>query len=161
MSAATRSAIDVDALVAIDVHTHVLTSIHGSGHAYGTAEGSLADTFGGVTPLTLPEMADYYRERKMAAVVFIVDQMDEELPVSNDELLALAAEHRDVIIPFASVDPRRGAEGVARRRVGKGHRLRDRRGRGQSAREGRRGAVGARRARLGSLARPRRDPDGQ
>jgi predicted TIM-barrel fold metal-dependent hydrolase len=113
LSAPARSAIDVDALVAIDVHTHVLTSIHGGGHAYGTVEGSLADTFGGVTPMTLPEMADYYRDRKMAAVVFMVDKMDEELPVSNDELLALAAEHRDVIIPFASVDPRRGAEGVA------------------------------------------------
>jgi predicted TIM-barrel fold metal-dependent hydrolase len=58
-------------------------------------------------------MADFYRERQMACVVFIVDQMDETLPVDNDEVLALAAEHADVIIPFASVDPRRGAEGVA------------------------------------------------
>ena len=113
------TAIDVDALVAIDVHTHVMSSVHGAGHAYGTAEGSLADTFGGVTPMTLPQMADYYRERRMAAVVFIVDQMDETLPVANEEVLELAAEHRDVIIPFASVDPRRGPAGVelARRLV--------------------------------------------
>jgi uncharacterized protein len=113
VSATAKPAIDVDTLVAIDVHTHVLTSVEGRVHPAGSIEGSLGDTFAGVAPMSLPQMADFYRERKMAAVVFIVDQKDLELPVDNDEVLRLAAEHADAIIPFASVDPRRGAAGVS------------------------------------------------
>jgi predicted TIM-barrel fold metal-dependent hydrolase len=71
---------------------------------------------------SLPELAEYYRERKMAAVAFGVDsisQTGEELVPTNEEVAELAAEHPDVIIPFASIDPARGAAGVkaARRLV--------------------------------------------
>ncbi|HEV7870033.1 MAG: putative Amidohydrolase [Modestobacter sp.] len=110
---------DVDALVAIDVHTHVHRSARGAEH---TAEGSgsieaLGEYFGhgGMPTYTVPELAAHYRERKMAAVVFGVDgytTSGEEPVPSNEEVAELAAENADVLIPFASIDPGRGAAGV-------------------------------------------------
>jgi hypothetical protein len=68
---------------------------------------------------TVPSIAEYYRSRRMAAVVFGVDTVaDGAAPgkPSNEEIAELAAEHADVLIPFASVDPARGADAVARAR---------------------------------------------
>jgi uncharacterized protein len=68
---------------------------------------------------TVPSIAEYYRSRRMAAVVFGVDTVaDGDSPgkPSNEEIAELAAEHADVLIPFASVDPARGADAVARAR---------------------------------------------
>jgi predicted TIM-barrel fold metal-dependent hydrolase len=64
---------------------------------------------------TVPELAAYYRERNMAAVVFGVDgytTSGEEPVPCNEEVAELAAENADVLIPFASIDPGRGAAGV-------------------------------------------------
>jgi predicted TIM-barrel fold metal-dependent hydrolase len=71
--------------------------------------------FGNVdVPDTLDGMAAYYRERRMAAVVFSVDVKGEEgVHVTNDDVLAFAARNEDVVIPFVSVDPMRGAVAVA------------------------------------------------
>jgi predicted TIM-barrel fold metal-dependent hydrolase len=110
---------NVDDLVAIDVHTHVHRSARG---AAATAEGegaieALGEYFGqgGMRTYTVPELAAYYRERNMAAVVFGVDDYttsgDDPVP-SNEEVAELAAENADVLIPFASIDPGRGAAGV-------------------------------------------------
>ncbi|MCU1662295.1 MAG: 4-hydroxyphenyl-beta-ketoacyl-CoA hydrolase [Pseudonocardia sp.] len=97
-------AIDVDALVAIDVHTHAEVSAAAHGSLSPELLGASAEYFGAHDHRqpTIPEMAAYYRERRMAAVVFTVD-----------------AEHADVLIPFASVDPWKGRAGVreARRLV--------------------------------------------
>ncbi|MGY1712754.1 amidohydrolase family protein [Geodermatophilus sp. SYSU D00758] len=106
---------DVDALVAIDVHTHVHRSVRGEAHAGGAED--MGEYFGiGTMPrYTVPELAQYYRERRMAAVVFGVDsvsQTGEEMVPTNEEVAELAAEHADVLIPFASIDPHRGAAGV-------------------------------------------------
>lgn len=103
-------------MVAIDVHTHVLASVTGSSTESGGGAGDLAHVFGHMPELTVPELADYYRSRKMAAVVFTVDspvRSGRESRVSNEEIADQAAEHSDVLIPFASVDPGRGAAGVA------------------------------------------------
>jgi predicted TIM-barrel fold metal-dependent hydrolase len=65
---------------------------------------------------SVPELADYYRQRGMAAITFTVDSVSQsgEDPVpDNFEIAELAAEHADVLIPFASIDPHRGAAGVA------------------------------------------------
>src|SRR5918912_244549 len=62
--------------------------------------------------LSVPELAAYYRERKMAAVCFMVDSVRWGGPVTNEEILERAADERDVLIPFVSIDPHRGAEGV-------------------------------------------------
>jgi predicted TIM-barrel fold metal-dependent hydrolase len=112
------SGIDVDQLVAIDVHTHVQLSVSDSPQESG-GEGfaAMAEYFkaGKVTRFSVPMLAEYYRERRMAAVVFTVDSVhltgkDPHPP--NEEIAEQAAEHGDVLIPFASVDPHRGAEGV-------------------------------------------------
>jgi uncharacterized protein len=112
---------DISRLTAIDVHTHVLASVMDEERS-GTEAGSLAKVFGAIPELTVPELAEYYRERAMAAVVFTVDSVTRtgrEARVSNEEIAEQAAEHPDTLIPFASVDPGRGAAGVrmARRLV--------------------------------------------
>jgi len=61
----------------------------------------------------VPEMAEMYRKLKMAFVVFTVDGIHEKRKITNEEIAELAHKHSDVAIPFASVDPHRGAEGVA------------------------------------------------
>ena len=69
------TAIDVDRLTAIDVHTHAERN-HGEAQDPVTDEllGAAAEYFGAapVQP-TAQEVADYYRERDMVAVVFTVD----------------------------------------------------------------------------------------
>ncbi|WP_244460179.1 hypothetical protein [Microbispora triticiradicis] len=64
---------DVEELVAIDVHTHA--EVSAGGHASLSAElfGASERYFKEHPRPTIPEMAAYYRERKMAAVVFTVD----------------------------------------------------------------------------------------
>jgi hypothetical protein len=108
--------LDVDQLVAIDVHTHAERNA-GEPHDPVTAEllGAAARYFGGSPPQpTAQEVADYYRERRMAAVIFNVD--DEagmgRPRLGNDEVLAAAEANPDVLIPFASVDPHKGKLGV-------------------------------------------------
>ena len=103
--------IDVDALVAIDAHVHVETDPSGrtalpprlaeAAQAYFRADGVTPDVDG---------IAAYYRERRMAAVIFTVDartQLGHD-PIPSAEIVDRAADHADVLIPFASVDPRRG-----------------------------------------------------
>ncbi len=109
---------DVSRLTAIDVHTHVLASVAEEERS-GSAAAALAGTFGSIPELTVPELAAYYRERSMAAVVFTVDSVTrtgQEPRVSNEEIAEQAAEYPDTLIPFASVDPGRGAAAVRRAR---------------------------------------------
>jgi predicted TIM-barrel fold metal-dependent hydrolase len=110
------SGIDLDQIVAIDVHTHVHRSVD---HAPADHAGneSMGEYFGiGTMPMyNIPELAAYYRERKMAAVVFTVDTVSQsgvDPEPSNEEIARLAAENSDVLIPFASIDPARGKAGV-------------------------------------------------
>jgi predicted TIM-barrel fold metal-dependent hydrolase len=107
--------LDPDRLAAIDVHAHVLTSTAGRSITGGSAQDAVAGYFGRMERPTLPEVAAYYRERRMACVAFTVDDLafsGEEPVVSNEEVAELAAQHADVVIPFASVDPHRGRAGV-------------------------------------------------
>jgi uncharacterized protein len=104
--------LDRSDVVAIDVHTHVQRSTRGGEFAPGSPEHAVAEVFGSELFLSVPELADYYRERKMMCVAFMVDQKRWPGPVTNEEVLELAVEHDDVVIPFASIDPTRGAEAV-------------------------------------------------
>jgi predicted TIM-barrel fold metal-dependent hydrolase len=54
----------------------------------------------------------------MAAVVFTVDASTAtgHATISSEEIATQAAEHSDVLIPFGSVDPLRGADAVAQAR---------------------------------------------
>ncbi|MEV1286536.1 amidohydrolase family protein [Micromonospora sp. NPDC049679] len=119
------SRLDVDALTAIDVHTHVHRSVRAGAGTEGLDDmlSSMSDYFGsgGVPGYTVPQIAAYYRERRMGCVVFGVDSAadGDEMEPTNEEVAELAAENADVVIPFASIDPARGAAGVraARRLV--------------------------------------------
>ena len=114
LSPAALPFIRTEGLVAIDVHTHAHASV--SGAVSAEAFDAMAAYFGNdAQPFTVAAMADYYRQRNMAFVVFTVDAISvtghEPVP-SNDEIARLAAEHADVAIPFASIDPARGKAGV-------------------------------------------------
>jgi predicted TIM-barrel fold metal-dependent hydrolase len=102
--------IDVDAVKAIDVHTHVEVSREGHDPIPPKLREASQKYFrdGGGTP-TIDDVGAYYRERGMAAVVFMVDWESQSgrPPVSNEEVLEGAADYPDVLIPFASVDPAR------------------------------------------------------
>ncbi|MEU5579147.1 amidohydrolase family protein [Streptomyces huasconensis] len=112
---------DLSELTAIDVHTHA--EVSSRGHAslapdLDAAAGAYFKVEGRTRKPTLQEMAAYYRERKMAAVVFTVDAESATgtPPVPNEEVAEAAAAHPDVFIPFASIDPFRGRAGVRQAR---------------------------------------------
>lgn len=100
--------IDPDAIEAIDVHVHA--EVSASGHdpvPPELREASKRYFRGGGGQPTAEDVAAYYRERKMACVIFTVDWESQSgrAPVSNDEILEVAAANPDVLIPFAGVDP--------------------------------------------------------
>jgi len=107
---------NIENLVAIDVHTHAETSTR---LAPDEAAKESLEARGryfryAVQHPTIAQMAAYYRERRMAFVVFTVDHergMGIQR-ISNEEVAESAHEHADVAIPFASVDPARGRMGV-------------------------------------------------
>jgi predicted TIM-barrel fold metal-dependent hydrolase len=108
--------INVDSLVAVDVHTHAEVSSRDREDATARAFQDAAQKyFKHDQPRpTIPEIAAYYRERKIACVIFSVDahRVRGLKAVSNEEVAELAAENDDIMIPFASIDPGRGEEGV-------------------------------------------------
>jgi predicted TIM-barrel fold metal-dependent hydrolase len=108
---------NADALAAIDVHVHVNASLSRRGFPEGSPEAAVAQVFGSELLLNVPELADYYRERRMAAVCFMVDTVRWGGAVSNEEILRLAAEHDDVLIPFVSIDPHREDAALQARRL--------------------------------------------
>ncbi len=105
--------IDLSSVIAIDVHVH--TERSRSGHDPMPAELREAaaryfgNAFTGEALPTIDDVAAYYRERGLAAVVFTVDWELESgrAPIPNEEIAAGARENADVLIPFASVDPAR------------------------------------------------------
>lgn len=105
---------DIDKLIAIDVHTHVETSIRNPQPASVFQEAARQYFKHDNTQPNVHELAAYYRERRIGCVVFPVDGKHARgiEPVSNEEVAELAAEHSDIMMPFASVDPARGAAGV-------------------------------------------------
>ncbi|HTX01678.1 MAG TPA: amidohydrolase family protein [Acidimicrobiales bacterium] len=105
------SPIDVASIRAIDMHTHVHASVEASERSSPHLEAMSAYFRSEVVAATVPALAEYYRARQMACVAFTVDATSatgEGPSVSNEEIAALAAEHSDVVIPFASLDPHRG-----------------------------------------------------
>ncbi|MFF5297476.1 4-hydroxyphenyl-beta-ketoacyl-CoA hydrolase [Paractinoplanes globisporus] len=120
---------DLGAIVAIDVHTHaevgrgghtsLSSQLLAASEAYFKAHGHRQPT--------VDEMAAYYRERRMAAVVFTVDaeHATGHAPIPNEEVAASCAAHPDVLIPFASIDPHRGrAAAIEARRLVREHGVR-------------------------------------
>jgi predicted TIM-barrel fold metal-dependent hydrolase len=105
---------DLENLVAIDVHTHAWKSALQVEDAATESQEAMGRYFR-YQPQhqTVPEMAAMYRRLRMAFVVFTVDgEKGASRRVTNEEIAELAHQHADVAIPFASVNPHRGAEGV-------------------------------------------------
>ncbi len=98
----------VHSFAAIDVHVH-LEPVEGN-----TVDAAAKKFFGDSgAPRDRKGLADYYRSRKIAFVIFAVDERLTGKPrVSNEEVVQFANENSDIAIPFASIDPRRGAEGM-------------------------------------------------
>lgn len=99
----------VESLAAIDMHVHLEPEednlIDSAAKKYFGDSGAPRDHKG---------MAEYYRSRKIGFVVFTVDEKLTGKPfLSNDAVLRFAAQNADIAIPFISIDPHRGAEGVA------------------------------------------------
>ncbi len=105
---------DLERLIAIDVHTHAWKSALTVDDAPTESQEAMGRYFR-YTPQhqTVPEMAEMYRKLKMAFVVFTVDgEKGASRRITNEEIAELAHAHADVAIPFASVNPHRGAAGV-------------------------------------------------
>jgi len=106
---------DLESLVAIDVHTHAWKSaLQVGNNAAADEEKAAMGRYFRYQPQhsTVPEMAEYYRKLKMAFVVFTVDKKNDKRRITNEEIAELAAKNSDVAIPFASIDPARGKTGV-------------------------------------------------
>lgn len=99
----------------IDCHVHVELGPDGSDQLSPELRAAAMRYFRGAASLpTVDEIASYYRQRRIMAVVFGVDtELTTGQPrIPNEFIIEGAARHSDVLIPFASIDPRRGAEGV-------------------------------------------------
>jgi len=105
--------VDLKNLVAIDVHTHAWKSALQVDDKPTEQQEAMGRYFR-YQPQhqTVPEMAELYRKLKMAFVVFTVDSPREARKITNEEIAELAQQHGDVAIPFASINPHRGEEGV-------------------------------------------------
>src|ERR1700732_69536 len=109
---------DPSALQGIDVHVHVESDGRGqlslddellaASAKYFKADNDRAPT--------VEQIADYYRPRQLAAVVFTVDAgtATGHPGLSSEEVADRAAAHPDVLIPFGSVDPLAGEAAVRR-----------------------------------------------
>src|SRR5688572_32742027 len=114
---------NLDNIVAIDIHTHAEgpCGTHTWEDGAELREGMKAYFKQDLWAPTIPEIADYYRQRKIALVIFQVD-CEHHLGIrrySNEEVARLANENSDIMIPFASIDPHKGKLGAreARRLV--------------------------------------------
>jgi predicted TIM-barrel fold metal-dependent hydrolase len=114
-----RSAgIDAVRLTAFDVHVHLEVEDP------STADTAARKYFGDSgAPRDPKGLAEYYRSRRMAFVVFTVDErISGRRQASNDDVLRFTADNADVALAFVSLDPTRGPEAVreARRLVATG-----------------------------------------
>ncbi len=104
-----------DQLVAIDFHTHAETSCWNPFDNYGEEFDRAADKyFRSSRRPTIQESIDYYRELKIAFVMFTVDseaQMGRRR-IPNEEIAQAALDNPDIMMAFASIDPHKGKMGA-------------------------------------------------
>jgi uncharacterized protein len=106
---------NVNDLVAIDVHTHAEVSCRQPTDAFWRPYEDAANKYfkAGKRP-TIAETIAYYRERKIGLVMFTVDSEFEigAKRISNEEVAEAAAANADIMMAFASIDPHKGKMGV-------------------------------------------------
>lgn len=113
-------AIDLAGIIAIDTHVHVEIDSHGhQALPQVLLDASAAYFRSGERTPSLEAIAEQYRARKMAAVVFTVDAGTRlgHPAIASEEVAEVAARHNDVLIPFGSVDPLTGPVAVERARM--------------------------------------------
>src|SRR3954470_14144645 len=104
----TNLRIDADSLAAIDVHVHLEhpgdSDTQDAAKKYFKDDGVRRDAAG---------LAEYYRSRKMACVIFTVDDtLSGVRRLSSDAVVEFARPTPDIAIPLASLNPNRGADAV-------------------------------------------------
>jgi len=110
---------NVEELVAIDVHTHAEVSCREpEDEAWREYEEAASRYFKTDKRPTIAETVSYYRERKIGLVMFTVDSEAEMgvRRVSNEEVIDAARENPDIMVAFASIDPHKGKLGVRKAR---------------------------------------------
>lgn len=109
---------DLDEIEAIDCHVHVELGPDGEDQLSPELRRAAMRYFRGSELPTIDEIAAHYRQRRMLAVVFAVDSAltTGQPRIPSEFVVERAAAHPDVLIPFASIDPRRGGEGLAEMR---------------------------------------------
>lgn len=110
--------IDLDSVRAIDIHVHVEKDDHGHISVNDDILAASEKYFGAEvnrTP-TVADIAAYYRERNMAAVVFTVDATTamRHDALSSEEIADNVAKFDDTLIAFGSVDPLQGDAAIER-----------------------------------------------
>lgn len=111
-----RPNIDLKNLVALDFHTHAHVASRSPRDpcVVQMEEGMSAYFKAAPQAVSMPDIARYYRERHMAAVIFPVDAEANlgHWRVPSDEVAECCAENNDALIPFASIDPAKGKLGA-------------------------------------------------
>lgn len=111
---------DPNTVQAIDVHVHVEVDCHGHMSLPEEYVAASSAYFGADQHKpSIDDIADYYRQRRIGAVLFSVDieAFTGHPALSNEEIADAAARHPDVLIPFASIDPAKGQAGARRLRT--------------------------------------------
>jgi len=106
---------DVAKLTAIDTHVHVeLDSCGRLSLPDDFVEASTALFAADRHKLSIDEIADYYRERSIGAVVFSVDieAFTGHPALSNEEIADTVGKNSDILVAFASIDPAKGRAGA-------------------------------------------------
>lgn len=109
--------VDISKVRAIDIHTHAEEpcGCHAD-DGYDDLQRTMASYFGAPWkhPPTIAETAAHFREQNIAAVIFPVDAERETgyRRYNNDEVAEQVAQHSDILIQFASIDPWKGKMGV-------------------------------------------------
>jgi predicted TIM-barrel fold metal-dependent hydrolase len=105
---------------AIDMHVHIEADGRGNSDMPETFRNAAQSHFGAShEPVSVADVAEHYRRLNIAAVVFTVDHESATgHPALSNRLIAeQAAEHADVLIPFASIDPARGHDALREARI--------------------------------------------
>jgi hypothetical protein len=106
---------NIQELVAIDVHTHAEVSCRNPQDSFGDEYDRAADKyFRSDRRPTIAETVAYYRERKIGLVMFTVDAETQlgRRRIPNEEVAEAARRNSDVMVAFASIDPHKGKMGA-------------------------------------------------
>src|SRR5262245_28931039 len=92
---------DIDKLVAIDIHTHAHTPPEFADPEEIKQREAMRKYFGQTgEELTMPQIAQYYRDKKIGCVIFPVDSEARTgyKPFPNEEVAKIAAQNSDIMI---------------------------------------------------------------